>query len=351
MDLCPYCGKPIIKNAYACKHCGEWLKDISDYLSEKGSVYAHTNSMEITDTDTSKFKPTKKKEINCIFCGYTASPEENEVKEKVFICKHCGKKNVFTNGNSDFFSNNVSIGWGWVVLTGYFAFAIQSYLNMLDDTLQELVTFVLSLGFLLTVYFIIRSFILKERYEKKKYIGNIFDASIISGSVSTAGVVLFVFIFHFVYPFTGLQSDKKETDNRIEFYKSKIDDLVQKQNDIYSIISKQPESKKAAKENVTQIEEYIRLKNDEKKYSDSIYMVLGESSYYNENGENKRKIKEAGLLMNKIITYKIMSAQNLKNYYIYGEKNSIKTVNELNKEIESLSESYSKNFKDILAAE
>jgi hypothetical protein len=351
MELCPYCGKTIVKDAFACKHCGEWLKDISGYLEKKGSIYAHSDHIDVPDLNTNKKIASEKKEVHCIFCGIPANPNEKEIQEKAFLCHNCGKKNILVNGKSDDILKNIPLGWGWLILSAYFIFAIQSYLNMLEDNVQAILTFTASFILLLSVYFLSRNFILGERYEKKKYFGNIYDASIISGTVSTAGVILFVFAFHFVYPFTGLQSDKFETNKRISFYKSKIDELILQQNELYNIISNSSDSKKAMMDNVNHLDNYIKLKNEEKKYTDSIYAALCESSFYSDNKDNKKKIKEAGLLMNKIITFKIMAAQNLKNYYIYGERNSRKTVDELDREIENLSKHYSRNYQDIMSVE
>lgn len=351
MKLCPYCGKSIVKDALACKHCGQWLEDISGYLEQKGSIYAHTDSIELPQGNPSPDKYSKNKKITCVFCGEPANPGENEIKEKSFVCLKCGKKNILTNGHSEDVLKNVPLGWGWILLAGYFIFAIQSYLNILDDNLQVILTFSLSVAFVLIIYFIVRRFILMERYEKKKFFGNIYDASIISGTVSTAGVILFIFVFHFAYPLTGLQSDRKETDSKISYYQSKIDELTQKQNEIYNIISEPPANKKDKQNYVSRIDELIHLKNDEKKYSDSIYILLVQSNFYSGDKINQKKIKEASLLMNKINSFKIMSAQNLKNYYLYGEKNSLKTIDELDKEIEDLNKLYVKNYQNLMEGE
>ncbi|MCX6164082.1 MAG: hypothetical protein NTU73_04355, partial [Ignavibacteriae bacterium] len=243
------------------------------------------------------------------------------------------------------------VGWGWIILTGYFAFAVQNYLNILDDTLQIILTSLLSVSILLFIYFLIRRFILKERYEKKNFFGKIYNASLVSGTVSTVGVVLFIFVLHFVYPFSGLQSDKKETNMKVIFYKSKINEISGKQKEINNIISKPLYDKEDAFKNTNLLDDFINLNSEEKKYVDSIYQALGESDYYTSVGENKKKIKEANILISKIIAYKTMSARNLKSYYITGDKKSLTAVRELNTEIADLSKEYSKNNMDIFLEE
>lgn len=354
MKLCPYCGKPIVNQALACKYCGEWLEDISDYLEKKGSVYAHTDSIVVqppykSSKETNGLKSEKK--VSCVFCENSIILDEKETEEKVFICKKCGKKNFVTNGNFENVFRNVPTGWGWILLVGYFTVAIQKYLGTLDDTFQVLITFSLSIFVLLSTYFVIRKFILKERFKKKKVFGKIYDASFISGAVSTVGVVIFVFLLHFIYPFTGLQSDKKETDYKIVYYNAQISKISEKQNEITNIISKPLEEKKEALKNINLLDDYINLNNKEKKYIDSIYLALDESDFYSGNKENKKRIKEANILINKIIAYKIMSARNLKNYYLYGDMNSYNTVEEINSEIANLNKEYLLKYKDLLLVE
>ena len=93
------------------------------------------------------------------------------------------------------------------------------------------------------------------------------------------------------------------------------------------------------------------MNNEEKSYADSIYQALGESDYYTSIDENKRKIKEANMLICKIIAYKNMSAQNLKNYYISGNENAYKAVQYLNSEISKLNEEYSVKYLDLFLEE
>ena len=78
---------------------------------------------------------------------------------------------------------------------------------------------------------------------------------------------------------------------------------------------------------------------------------MGESDYYTGINDNKKKIKEANLLLNKIIAFKNLSAQNLKNYYINGDINALKSVHEINAEIANLNKEYSKNYKDLFLVE
>jgi hypothetical protein len=353
MKLCPYCGKALTEKALACKHCGEWLEDISDYLEKKGSVYAHTDSVSLQideNTGTSK-RSSQLGKNQCVFCKSPANLNETEIKEKVFVCIECGKKNIVTNGQIDEVLRNVPVGWGWIVLTGCITIAIQKYLYMLDDILQIIVTSTLSVFILLLIYFLIRRFILKERYEKKKFFGKIYDASLISGTISMVGVALFIFVLHFAYPLTGLQSDRKETDLKIKYYKSIVSEISSKQKEINDVISKPISSKEEAAENTKLLDEYINLNNEEKKYVDSIYQTLGESNYYSGEKESKKKINEANILINKIIAHKIMSAQNLKSYYLSGNEKSLVAIRELNLEILALSKEYSKNYQDLFIEE
>ena len=224
MKLCPYCSKTLTDQALACKYCGEWLEDISDYLKNKGSIYADTDSMVIPPekNSESKYYPRQKKKLSCVFCEFPVNLSEIELKEKTFICPECGKKNILTNGNTDEILRNVPVGWGWILLTAYFAIAMQKYLNTLDDILQMAVTFSVSVILLLFLYFQLRKFILKERYIKKNFLGNIYNASLMSGTLSLVVIVLFIFVLHIVYPYTGLQSDKKETNMKLKYYKSRL---------------------------------------------------------------------------------------------------------------------------------
>jgi hypothetical protein len=354
MKLCPYCGKAIVKQALACKYCGEWLEDISGYLEKKGSVYAHTDSIIVPppgklSKDTNKLKSEKK--VSCVFCENSVILDEKETEEKVFVCKECGKKNIVTNGNFKNAYGSVPIGWGWILLIGYFSIAIQKYLGTLDDTLQVVITFSLSIFILLLIYFFIRRVILESRYKKKKFFGKIYDASFISGAVSTVGVVLFVFLLHIIYPYTGLQSDKKETDSKIMYYNFQISKISEKQSEIDDIISKPIYREEEALKNVNFLDDYISLNNKEKNYVDSMYKALEESDYYSGKKENKKRVKEANILINKIIVYKIMSARNLKNYYLSGDKNAFKTVEEINIEIAKLNKEYSQKFKELMSEE
>jgi|WetSurMetagenome_2_1015567.scaffolds.fasta_scaffold19460_4 hypothetical protein len=353
MKICPYCGKEILEHALACKYCGEWLEDISNYLEAKGSVYAHADSVAPPPNKFPKNSDKSKVEKKpvCVFCENPASLNEKEKEEKVFICSNCGKKNFVTNGQVENVLKNIPIGWGWILLTGYFAIAVQKYLYTLDDALQMGVTFTLSVFILLSIYFFIRRYILKERYEKKKFFGHIYNASLMSGTVSSISVVLFIFILHFIYPYTGLQSDKKEIQSKIVQYDSKISELSEKQKKINDIISGPIFNKKDEANNIKLLDDYIKLNKEEKKYVDSIYSSFEESSFFSGTKENKRKIKEANLLISKIIAYKIMSAQNLKNYYLYGDKKAYETVGEINREIENLNKEYTLKFKDLLLLE
>ena len=349
MKLCPYCSKTLTDQALACKYCGEWLEDISDYLIKKGSVYAGTDSMILPHNVPSAAEPTSNQEKNtsCVFCGFTSELNDTEYKEKNFTCKECGKVNMVTGRHIDDVMMNIKSGWGWIILTVYFSVAIQKYLFSLDDTRQIVITFSTSLASLLAVYFLTRNLILKERYLRKKSFGNLFNASLVSGAVSTVGAVMFVFLLHMVYPFSGLQSDRKETNMKVYYYKSKIKDISGKQKEITDAISKPVREKKEAAANVNLLETYIKLNNEEKLYADSIYTALGESDYYSGINENVRKLKEANLLTSKIITYKNMSAQNLKNYYLSGNENAFKTVQELNSEISKLSKEYNMKYNDL----
>jgi|WetSurMetagenome_2_1015567.scaffolds.fasta_scaffold12144_2 hypothetical protein len=353
MKICPYCGKELVEQALACKYCGEWLEDISNYLEKKGSVYAHTDSVVLPlnnfSKDTDKSKPEKK--VLCVFCENPADLDEKEKEKKIFICNNCGKKNFITDGHIDDILKNIPIGWGWILLTGYFVVAIQKYLNSLDDRLQIVITFSLSVIILLSIYFLIRRYILKERYEKKNFFGKINDASLISGVISTVGVVLFIFSLHIVYPFTGLQSDKKETQLKVRYYNSKINGISEKQKEITMEVSKPIYNKKDALGNIKLLDDYISLNNEEKKYTDSIYKSLEESNFFSGMKENKKKIKEANLLISKIIAFKIMSAQNLKSFYLSGDKKAFESVEEINSEIANLNKEYSSKYKNILIEE
>jgi hypothetical protein len=302
------------------------------------------------NSDSDYFSRQKKKSL-CVFCEFPVSLSESELKEKTFICTGCGKKNIVTNGQIDEILRNVPVGWGWILLTAYFVFAIQKYLNTLDDLLQMAVTFSVSVILLLIIYFFLRRYILKERYVKKNFFGNIYNASIMSGTISSVGVVLFIFFLHIVYPYTGLQSDKKETNQKVKYFKSRLFSISDKQKEITNIISKPVAGKKEAQVNLDLIDGYIKLNNEEKSYADSIYQALGESDYYSSIDENKRKIKEANLLISKIIAYKNMSAQNLKNYYLSGNENAYKAVEELNSEIAKLNKEYSAKYLDLFLEE
>lgn len=350
MKLCPYCGKIIVPKALACKHCGEWLEDISGYLREKGSVYAHTDSISLSQSGfpSNGIGKNKHKSAQCVFCEHHVVLSEKETNDKKFICANCKKKNIFTNGNSDEVLRNIPVGWGWVLLTVYFAFAVNKYLETIDDVTQIMVTFSLSICVLLVVYFFFRRFILKKKYERKKSFGKIYTSSVASGFISTIVSVLFIFVFHLVYPYTGLQSDRIETSMKVKYFESKISKLSERQEEINGIISEPISGKSDGLRNSNLIDEYINLNNEEKKYLDSIYSVLEKSDYYSGDKENIRKLKEANLLINKIIAYKIMSARNLKYYYSYGNKNSLKAVKEINTEISKLSDEYSKKYKDII---
>jgi hypothetical protein len=344
MKLCPYCGKVLVKDALACKHCGEWLVDISDYLKKRGSIYADTDSMVIHSHESHH---PKEKKVTCVFCEFQKTLDEKEKKEKKFTCSECGKKNLVNGNDISDVMENVPIGWGWVLLVIYFSFSIKKYLNTLDDELQMGITFGLSLVVLLLVYFSVRWYVLKERFEKKKNLGKIYNASIFSGVVSTIAVILFAFALYFIYPFTGLQTDKKITNSKVYYFRTKIDELSDKQKNISEIISKPVVSKNELAKNANLLDEYIKLNNEEKKYSDSIYRTLEDSEYYSGKINNKKKIKDANLLVNKIIVFKIMSAKNLKHYYQTGDNNALKAVEELNSEISKLNNEYSSKFQDL----
>jgi len=346
MKICPYCSKTIVKDALACKHCGEWLVDISDYLEKRGSVYAHTDHISVQSANPSSNQPKEKKR-DCIYCKSTKVLTENEKEEKQFICPDCGKKNQITSGDISDIVSSVPIGWGWAILIAYFTISIQKFLSTLDDELQTGITYGLSLIILLGIYFSSRWYLLKLRFEKKKSFGKVYDISAISGVLSTLGVVIFAFGFYFAYPYTGLQTDKKETNNRVLYLRSKINELTEKQKVISEIVSQPPANKKEAGKNASLLDEYINLHNDEKKYADSIYKTLEESSYYTEKIEDKKKIKDASLLVNKIIVYKIMSARNLKHFYLTGDNNALKAVQELNSEISKLNKEYTVKFNDL----
>lgn len=353
MKLCPYCGKELTEHALACKHCGEWLEDISEYLEKKGSIYAHADSIILPPNELpiEKNKSSKSRKPQCVFCNYTPNLNENEINGKEFICSECGKKNKITNGEIDEVLKNVPVGWGWILLTLYFVLAVQKYLFTLDDALQMIITFSSSVFFLLLIYFVIRRILLKERFEKKNCFGTIYNASLISGTISTIGVVLFIFVMHFAYPLTGLKSDKKETNIKLMYYKSKISTISDRQKEINNIISKPFYDKNDAVKNTVLLDDYINLNGEEKKYIDSIYQILGESDYYTSIRDNKKKIKEANILISKIIAYKIMSARNLKSYYLTGDNNALTSVRELNTEISDLSKEYSKNYMEIFLEE
>jgi hypothetical protein len=350
MKLCPYCGKAVLEKALACKHCGEWLEDISDYLEKKGSVYAHSDSMSapIINTGGNSNQIKKEKKLTCVFCEFPRTLDEDEIRAKEFVCGECKKKNFVTSDRIDDVIRNITAGWGWLLLTAYFVLAIQKYLFTLDDILQMAITFTLSLSLLLYLYFELRKYILKEKFRKKRFFGMIYGASLISGAVSTAGVVLFVFTLHLVYPYTGLQSDKRETNMKILYYKSQINKISEKQKEINDVISKPHTQEHEIKNKISLLDNYISLNNEEKKYIDSIYSTLGESDYYTGINENKKKIVEANLLINKIIAYKTMSAHNLKNYYMSGNENAFKAVQDLNKEIAALNKEYSAKYSDLM---
>jgi hypothetical protein len=350
MKLCPYCGKTLVKDALACKHCGEWLEDISDYLRMRGSVYAHTDSMVIPISDSKHISNLQKeKKVSCVFCEFPKVLDEKEKSEKKYTCPECGKTNLVNGNHISDIMKNVPAGWGWLLLTAYFIFSIQKHIFTLDDELQMGITFFLSLLVLLSVYFSVRYYILKERFEKKRNLGKIYNASIISGVVSIIAVIAFAFALFFAYPYTGLQSDKKITNNRIYYYKTKISEISEKQKNINEIISKPIVDKNELAKNANLLDEYIKLNNEEKKYADSIYKVLEDSEYYTEKTENKKKIKDASLLVNKIIVYKVMSARNLKHFYQTGDKNALKAVEELNSEINKLNKEYSSKYQDLFA--
>lgn len=353
MKLCPYCSKTLTDHALACKHCGEWLEDISDYLKEKGSIYADTDSMVIPPENISDSKITysQKKNSVCVFCDFPINLNETETKEKSFICPECGKKNIITGRNIDDILRNIPVGWGWILLAACFTIAIQKYLTILDDILQMIVTFLVSIVFMLYTYFLSRRIILKERYVKKKFLGNIYNASLMSGIISTVGVVILIFCIHMVYPYTGLLSDKQETNSKIKYFSSKLFSISEKQKEITEIISKPVSGKSEAAKNLNLLDGYIKLNNEEKLYTDSIYKILGESDYYTGINDNNRKIREASLLMNKIITYKNMSAQNLKHYYLTGNENAYNAVEELNSEIAKLNKEYSSKYQDLILEE
>ena len=350
MKICPYCGKELVEKALACKYCGEWLSDISEYLEKKGSVYAHADSISIPSNKNVPQKNTGEVKRNsaCVFCEATNVLTDDELKEKSYKCKSCGKKNTIYGGRIDDILKNIPVGWGWVLLTVYFAFSIQKYLNTLDDDLQTSITFGLSLIVLLVIYFVMRRFILKERFEKKHFFGNISGVSVISGTVSTICAVIFIFGFHFVYPYTGLQSDKKETNFKVLHYKTKINELSEKQKQIRELLDNPVYDKKESAKKSNMLDEYINLNNDEKKYADSIYSTLSDSEFYTKKNEGKKKIKEANLLVDKIIVYKIMSARNLKHFYLTGDHNALKAVEEINTEISKLNKEYASKYQDII---
>lgn len=353
MKLCPYCGKNLTEQALACKHCGEWLEDISDYLKKKGSVYADQDSITIIpgNSNHSKSNHAQSKNVKCVFCEFPVILNESDLKEKSFICPECMKKNILTKSHINDVLRNIPAGWGWLLLSAYFAVAIYKYLATLEDFLQMFITFVASISLMLFIYFSLRTYVLKKRYIKKKSFGNIYNASILSGSVSILSVVLFIFILHYIYPYSGFQSDKNPTDRQIAYYQSKIKNLTDKQKEIIEIISKPETDKKKISDNFSLLDSYIKLNNEEKSYNDSIYIALGESNYYSGINENKRKIKEANLLINKITAYKNMSAQNLKHYYSSGNMNAYNVVQELNSEISKLSQEYSVKFQDLFFEE
>lgn len=354
MKLCPYCGKEIVSNALACKHCGQWLEDISDYLEEKGSIYAHSDSIELIQKNEEDIVPaqilrksetiSKPFEIECVFCRYPAIINKEEIENKKFFCKNCGKKNLISDGSIKDVLKNIPIGWGWLILTAYFTFSIQKYLNTLDDLLQSTITFALSVIVLLLIYFSFRRYLLKNKYEKHKSFGSYYNVSLVAGSVSILGVVTFIFIFHLAYSFSGLQSDKNETNLKVNYFRTKINHISEKQKEINSFVEN-PENNSANK--IQLLDEYIELNKQEKLYVDSLFKAFGESEYYTNIGDNKIKIKKANILMNKIITYKILSARNLKYYLSTGNKNYLKSVSELNSEIAKFSDEYSKNYQNL----
>lgn len=348
MKLCPYCGKTLVKDALACKHCGEWLVDISDYLKKRGSIYADTDSMVIHSHESHQ---PKERKVSCVFCEFPKILDEKEKNEKKYICPECGKKNLVNGNDISDVMENVPVGWGWLLLVAYFSFSIQKYIGTLDDELQMGITFGLSLAVLLLVYFSVRWYVLKERFEKKKNLGKIYSASIFSGVISTIAVVIFAFALYFIYPYTGLQTDKKITNTKLSYYRAKINELSDKQKSINEVISKPVSNKNEIAKNANLLDEYITLNNEEKKYTDSIYGALEESKYYTDKINNKKKIKDANLLINKIIVYKIMSAKNLKHYYHTGDNNALKAVNELNSEISKLNSEYNSKFQDLIMIE
>lgn len=348
MKLCPYCGKELVPNALACKHCGEWLADISDYLKKRGSIYAVTNSMVINSGTPKK---AEEKKANCAFCECQKVLTENESEEKKFICPECGKKNLVTGRYVEEILRNIPIGWGWLLLTLYFAFSIHKYLDTLEDDLRVIITFAVSLSVMLLIYFSTRWYLLKLRYIKRRKLDKIYDVSAISGIVSTIGVIAFVFAFHFVYPYTGLESDKKETDIRLNHFRSKIEELSDKQKNISDLISSPTYNKKDSDKNSNLLDEYIKLNKDEKLYIDSIYKTFEDSEYYSEKLTDKRKIKDANLLVNKIIVYKIMSAHNLKHFYRTGDNKALKAVEELNSEIAKLNNEYTSKFGELFSVD
>ncbi|MBI5404078.1 MAG: hypothetical protein HY959_11820 [Ignavibacteriae bacterium] len=345
MKLCPYCGKSIVRHALVCKHCGEWLEDISDYLVKRGSIYAHTDSMVINNS--SKANQPAEKKSNCVFCESEKVLSQKEILEKRYICSSCGKKNLITGKYVEDILRNIPIGWGWLILTAYFIFSIQRYIGTLDDEVQMGITFGLSLSVLLALYFSTRWYLLKIRFVKKRNLQKIYNASIASGFLSIIGSAFFIFAFHFAYPLTGLQTDKKFSDEKIFYFKAKISELAEKQKGLNEIISKPHFNKKESVKNSGLLDEYITLNNDEKKYTDSIFRTLEESEYYSEKISDKKKIKDANLVGNKIIVYRIMSARNLKHYYLTGDNNALKAVEELNSEIYKLTRDYSVKFEDL----
>lgn len=345
MKLCPYCGKTIVQQALACKHCGEWLEDISDYLVKRGSIYAHTDSMDVSYSTKPNHHAEKK--ATCVFCESIKILNETEIKEKKFVCSDCGKKNLITGRYVEDILKNIPVGWGWLILTAYFIFSIQKYLDTLDDEIQMGITFGISLSVLLAIYFSTRWYLLKLRFIKKRNLNKIYNSSIISGFLSLIGSVIFIFGFHFAYPMTGLQSDKRFSDEKINYYIGKIAELSEKQKSMNEVISEPHLNKKEALKNSGLLDEYIILNNDEKKYTDSIFKTIEESEYYSDIITDKKKIKDANLVGNKIIVYRIMSARNLKHYFLTGDNNALNAVEELNSEIKKLSRDYVVKFEDL----
>ena len=84
MKLCPYCGKELIEHALACKYCGEWLEDISEYLEKKGSIYAYTDSVVLPPDELPKEnnKFSKFQKPGCVFCKSPVILNEKEINEK-----------------------------------------------------------------------------------------------------------------------------------------------------------------------------------------------------------------------------------------------------------------------------